>query len=139
MTRLTPGAGGIRQREVPHNPDGFCRFRFLNAGDIGSRIPDVREERTPAVRKNPFYSSGSWGSGNGNRWTDVRLARRDGEPRGEQSADSLAGILEKIRSWHPLWCPGRESNPHDRSRGILSPLRLPISPPGRGLGKGTRK
>ena len=30
-----------------------------------------------------------------------------------------------------LWCPGPESNWHDSlSRGILSPLRLPIPPPG---------
>ena len=32
------------------------------------------------------------------------------------------------------WCPGRDSNPHASRRGILSPLRLPISPPGRYLG-----
>ena len=30
-----------------------------------------------------------------------------------------------------LWCPGPESNRHALRRGILSPLRLPISPPGR--------
>ena len=29
-----------------------------------------------------------------------------------------------------LWCPGPESNRHALRRGILSPLRLPISPPG---------
>lgn len=29
------------------------------------------------------------------------------------------------------WCPGPESNRHALRRGILSPLRLPISPPGR--------
>ena len=29
------------------------------------------------------------------------------------------------------WCPGRDSNPHGSLRRILSPLRLPISPPGR--------
>ena len=28
------------------------------------------------------------------------------------------------------WCPRRDSNSHDRSRGILSPLRLPIPPLG---------
>ncbi len=28
------------------------------------------------------------------------------------------------------WCPGPESNRHASRRGILSPLRLPISPPG---------
>src|SRR5215475_792084 len=30
------------------------------------------------------------------------------------------------------WCPGPESNRHALRRGILSPLRLPISPPGQG-------
>ena len=29
---------------------------------------------------------------------------------------------------HFVWCPKPDSNRHDRSRGILSPLRLPISP-----------
>ena len=30
-----------------------------------------------------------------------------------------------------IWCPGPESNRHGMlSRGILSPLRLPVSPPG---------
>ena len=29
------------------------------------------------------------------------------------------------------WCPGPESNRHELfTRGILSPLRLPVSPPG---------
>ncbi len=28
------------------------------------------------------------------------------------------------------WCPRRDSNSHDRSRGILNPLRLPLSPLG---------
>jgi|GEM_PF-5709039 hypothetical protein len=32
------------------------------------------------------------------------------------------------------WCPRPDSNRHGRSRGILSPLCLPISPPGRLLG-----
>ena len=31
------------------------------------------------------------------------------------------------------WCPGRESNPHALRLRILSPLRLPISSPGRAL------
>ena len=30
-----------------------------------------------------------------------------------------------------LWCPGPESNRHALRRGILSPVRLPIPPPGR--------
>ncbi|SOY49252.1 exported hypothetical protein [Cupriavidus taiwanensis] len=28
------------------------------------------------------------------------------------------------------WCPGSDSNRHALRRGILSPLRLPVSPPG---------
>ena len=35
--------------------------------------------------------------------------------------------LDKL---HATWCPGPESNRHALRRGILSPLRLPISPPG---------
>ena len=29
-----------------------------------------------------------------------------------------------------FWCPGPESNRHALLRGILSPVRLPIPPPG---------
>ncbi len=37
------------------------------------------------------------------------------------------------------WCPGPESNRHARNeRGILSPLRLPISPPGQGRNFGRK-
>jgi hypothetical protein len=32
------------------------------------------------------------------------------------------------------WCPGPDSNRHGISRGILSPLRLPVPPPGHGKG-----
>ena len=40
---------------------------------------------------------------------------------------------EACGSYRPcLWCPGPDSNRHALRRGILSPLRLPISPPGRG-------
>lgn len=57
-------------------------------------------------------------------------------------------IMQAIHGWKPeympeqfpervqklsrykLWCPGPESNRHALRRGILSPLRLPISPPG---------
>jgi hypothetical protein len=34
------------------------------------------------------------------------------------------------------WCPRPDSNRHGRSRGILSPLCLPVSPPGPGWGCG---
>jgi aromatic amino acid transport protein AroP len=32
--------------------------------------------------------------------------------------------------WFRIWCPGPDSNRHALRRGILSPLRLPVSPPG---------
>ena len=35
-----------------------------------------------------------------------------------------------ISSAFYIWCPGSDSNRHTFRRGILSPLRLPISPPG---------
>jgi aromatic amino acid transport protein AroP len=34
------------------------------------------------------------------------------------------------------WCPGPDSNRHALRRGILSPLRLPVSPPGQVLRRG---
>ena len=41
------------------------------------------------------------------------------------------GTYERPRSLE-RWCPEPESNRHDRlnDRGILSPLRLPVPPPG---------
>ncbi len=45
-------------------------------------------------------------------------------------------IIEKLikylrKQFQQLWCPGPDSNRHGGLvRGILSPLRLPISPPG---------
>ena len=39
----------------------------------------------------------------------------------------------KIIIFTEEWCPGRDLNPQDQSRGILSPLCLPISPPGQVL------
>ena len=41
--------------------------------------------------------------------------------------------LRHVGAWGlcVAWCPGRESNPHTFRPRILSPLRLPISSPGR--------
>src|SRR3982750_2851674 len=44
-----------------------------------------------------------------------------------QALSCLRQLLKKER-----WCPGPESNRHTFRWGILSPLRLPISPPGHG-------
>jgi hypothetical protein len=56
-----------------------------------------------------------------------------GFPRTQKTRKALSysgfmdfiGILQNC-----MWCPGPESNRHALRRGILSPLRLPISPPG---------
>ena len=37
-------------------------------------------------------------------------------------------LMSNFYLHHFVWCPKPESNRHDRSRGVLSPLRLPISP-----------
>lgn len=43
----------------------------------------------------------------------------------------LTQVLRNAWIRKEFWCPGRESNPHGAShQGILSPLRLPIPPPG---------
>ena len=44
----------------------------------------------------------------------------------------LDGALSSQDGKRYRWCPGPESNRHASRRGILSPLRLPISPPGHG-------
>lgn len=55
----------------------------------------------------------------------------------QRSHDPESPQVIPIRSL-PLWCPGWGSNPHAfRGRRILSPLRLPIPPPGRLLEAGT--
>ena len=48
-----------------------------------------------------------------------------GNDCGNDAENAIVSIAAK------LWCPGPESNRHALRRGILSPLRLPISPPGR--------
>ena len=41
-----------------------------------------------------------------------------------------ADLLSTVFCQFVVWCPEPESNRHGRSRGILSPLCLPISPSG---------
>ena len=41
-----------------------------------------------------------------------------------------AGRKTPAAFYQEFWCPGPASNRHALRRGILSPLRLPISPPG---------
>jgi hypothetical protein len=49
--------------------------------------------------------------------------------------DKDYGEEKKESSRNIYWCPGPESNRHALRRGILSPLRLPVSPPGQSLNK----
>jgi S-sulfo-L-cysteine synthase (O-acetyl-L-serine-dependent) len=39
-------------------------------------------------------------------------------------------LVSALKAVWKRWCPGPDSNRHALRRGILSPLRLPISPPG---------
>ena len=48
---------------------------------------------------------------------------------GPELGRRLKDQIGMLREWS-YWCPGPDSNRHGISRGILSPLRLPISPPG---------
>ena len=51
-----------------------------------------------------------------------------------RTTDPAVGMVAVLCSDNQIemlgWCPRRDSNSHDRSRGILSPLRLPIPPLG---------
>ena len=40
----------------------------------------------------------------------------------------LSELYNKVTALIVCWCGRRGSNPHDQGRGILSPLRLPVSP-----------
>ncbi len=62
------------------------------------------------------------------RWRDCCAVPTSSEVHTGACTGPGAGARDK-------WCPGRDSNPHGRSRGILSPLCLPISPPGRAAGR----
>ena len=46
----------------------------------------------------------------------------------QPSREGAAQVFDSLALLY--WCPGPESNRHALRRGILSPLRLPISPPG---------
>src|SRR6185312_15639733 len=52
------------------------------------------------------------------------------EPDRDTSAEARQGNDEPLTAGlrNFLWCSQPESNRHDRSRGVLSPLRLPIPP-----------
>jgi hypothetical protein len=48
-----------------------------------------------------------------------------------REAKLFAGLMVFLGSLYTIkWCPGSDSNRHALQRGILNPLRLPISPPG---------
>jgi hypothetical protein len=47
------------------------------------------------------------------------------------AALAVMGLRYRTALTRAVWCPGPESNRHAFRRGILSPLCLPVSPPGR--------
>ena len=118
--------GGIRPE---HTPRG-ARFAGLAGGiphDCGSLFslsgrghkmppwnatmpPNVPPELTGLCRTSP----------------NVTELLTCGFHRGKRKRPHVFGTMRPY-----LWCPGPESNRHALRRGILSPLRLPISPPGR--------
>ncbi len=51
---------------------------------------------------------------------------RANTPRTALTIDPAHRTRASALPWRNLWCGRRESNPYDRSRGILSPLRLPF-------------
>jgi hypothetical protein len=65
-----------------------------------------------------------------------RFGSSQAHGRHKKQARGFASIEKKGEVFKQFaenrWCPGPESNRHASRRGILSPLRLPISPPGHG-------
>ncbi len=122
------GRGPPTATPTDHRPaTGPCHFwRFNSAGqqtsqDRQPRTGETKGEREPTTRPTARLEE------RGRQPIALKVASRREAPKrpAEQTrppADAGTGD----------WCPGRDSNPHASRRGILSPLRLPISPPGRG-------
>lgn len=129
--------------------------RTCRAGDTCDRCPrgDCRFPRGCSVRSEPAHRSATWWylplekprnepdtTKNTTRYH--RLSTNRNRSLGNKKPRKtliLRGFSEFIGSRrNSLWCPGPESNRHALRRGILSPLRLPISPPGQILQRADR-
>ena len=110
------GSGPSHQVVGPHGGCHEVRRPLPGAGGI----PERRRPRGCATNPGRIEERGR---------TDRRTYRR--LPRGRRTRAGLTagGRQAGLRGWRE-WYPGPESNRHGRSRGILSPLCLPISPPG---------
>ena len=92
---------------------------FLNGGLDQGRRGNRKQGRFNAIARRASWTTDYAGS---MRHSD---RRRQANRCRDKKPDFLR--LQKLS-----WCPRRDSNSHDRSRGILSPLRLPIPPLGPG-------
>ena len=119
----SPGPGG----SCPPSPVGLrrARIRFGCVPGVGL-VPLARKScgLDPAGR--PISAS----LRQTHKWVLVPSVKSPRFP-------NLKSAIENPKS---DWCPGWDSNPHAfKGRRILSPLRLPIPPPGRFRGRGRRK
>ena len=134
--------------------------KAASSGSCSMRLDEKSRQRLPAlpaclprsrrqfgthrIQKQAFLNGGLDQGGRGNRKQGrfhcdcptckldnrLRSSRRHiNRHQANRCYDSKADFL---RLQKLSWCPRRDSNSHDRSRGILSPLRLPIPPLGPG-------
>ena len=114
--------------------------KAASSGSCSSR----RQFGTHRIQKQAFLNGGLDQGRRGNRkqgrfnaiarrasWT-TDCAAQGGTSIGIQANRCYDSRANFLRLKKLSWCPRRDSNSHDRSRGILSPLRLPIPPLGPG-------
>jgi hypothetical protein len=94
---------------------GFWASPCFSAG-----APNMPPHAPNLPPKMPPKCPGTWQTA-----TDANALPKCRSHRGKRKRPHAFGSVRPY-----LWCPGPESNRHSFRRGILSPLRLPISPPG---------
>lgn len=100
----------------------------------GAAAAEMRENADGLAQRLAALHKEFSGAGENFRQQGVPQLTRDAQPiplcgtRAERNGECIPKTIAK-----KLWCPGPESNRHALRRGILSPLRLPISPPGQGI------
>lgn len=81
-----------------------------------------------------FFTQPAWTFCLTRRWTHAKTTGHSRSPLVNRADTRPSALMEcKVEEMicvSAKWCPRRGSNPHGRSRGILSPLCLAISPPG---------
>ena len=112
---------------------------------LPARLPRSRPQfGTHWIQKQAFLNGGLDQARRGNRkqgrFCDCPTCKLDNRLRRSRRHSDRHRQANRCRDKKPdfprlqqlSWCPRRDSNSHDRSRGILSPLRLPIPPLGPG-------